>query len=316
MKKKTLSKISAILCLTTLFTSSLGQLASAYKECNKKHLHFVEKFLPMPTPFELETAKNEGKLPELLSKIYRFGKTFLMLAIEQKNPEFVEKILKYAKEAKLLNFVLTAKDFEGNNVLHHGLKNSQSFDIIIKYAKEANILDSLILDDKNIKGQTILMTAVQSDSKDSKYAIDVILSKSFLENLFKIYQKNEFKRFEAFCAQNLLGIPGGFGIITFSDTVYRLLNSTDNNGNNPLMCAVIKNQPENVKTLLNAHEQFKVSIKPDCISKIVEQTKKDKNFNILKILVVNVNLSNKNEILKRIENKDETIFDYILNLIK
>ena len=316
MNKKTLSKVAAILCLTTLFTSSLGQFASAHKECNydKKHLHFVKKILPTPTPFALEKAKEEGKLPELLSKIYRFGKTFLMLAIEQKNPEFVEKILKYAKEAKLLNFVLTAKDFEGNNVLHHGLKNSLSFDIIVKYAKEANVLDSLILHDKNTKGQTVLMTAVQSNSKDSKHAIDVILSKSFLEDLFEIYTVNEFQRFYVYCWQKLIAIlPSP---ITFFGTISQLLNHTDNDGNDPLMCAVISNQPENMETLLNTYKQFEFPIKPDCISKIVEQTKKDKNFNILKILAINVNLNNKNEILKRIESKDETIFDYILNLLK
>ena len=76
MNKKTLSKITAILCLTTLFTSSLGQIASAQEEVNRNEKqHHVIGSIIRHQPLKLhsnmlksrlENAKEKGELKKLL----------------------------------------------------------------------------------------------------------------------------------------------------------------------------------------------------------------------------------------------------------
>ena len=296
MNKKTLSKISAILCLTTMLTSGLTQVSYASSPDNLHH-HYIGKIYWPPKAM---------RLGEAFTIKYDNGMTILMniLAIHQQRQELkdshfvIEIMLKYAKKLNMLSSILTEKDNDGNTALKYALYNQKSFEIILKYAETAGVLKELLTSTDN-EGKTILMHAAAYDNGNQ--IIDLILSyaekNNILDTVLNATTTSEFNN----CSFE-------HSALTFAVECNQLNNAKK----------LIEKGCNGIKCLAGSRTDISVTTHKPIIKSLVQY----KNFDMVKLLVENNKLEDLkvktilkmdiNELSKLVkENKETEVFDML-----
>ena len=292
MNKKTLSKISAILCLTTMLTSGLTQISYASSPDNLHH-HYTGKITSMRIK-ELLTHKNDKGMNILMNILATFQKRQKFT----ENPFIIESTLKYAKKLNMLSSILTEKDNDGNTALKYALYNQKSFEIILKYAEDAGVLKELLTSTDN-EGKTILMHA--AGYKDDNQIIDLILSyaekNDILDKVLNATTTSEFNNcsFEhsalTFAVENnqlnnakKLIEKGCNGIKCLADSRNDICSTT----HKPIIKSLVRYKNFDMVKLLvenNKLEDLKVKtiLKMDIneLSKLIKENKKTEVFDML-----------------------------------
>ncbi|MBQ6143053.1 MAG: hypothetical protein IJI84_00975 [Clostridia bacterium] len=301
MNKKTLSKISAILCLSTMLTSCLTQVSYASSPDNLHH-HYIGKIDVPPKAMRFE---------ELITIKYDNGMNILMniLATYQQRQKLtgshfvIEIMLKNAKKLNMLSSILTEKDNDGNTALKYALYNQKSFEIILKYAETAGVLKELLTSTDN-EGKTILMHA--ASYKDDNPIIDSILSYAEKADILDTVLNATIPQKEKQQSDKTFKPYLEYSALTY---------------------AVEKNHLKNAKKLIEKGCKginiivFTTDCAGTLVTKpIIVSLVKNKNFEMVKLLAENDKLDleypiygmNKNDLLKLVkDNKEKEVFELL-----
>ncbi len=299
MNKKILSKITAFLCITTIFTSGLTQVSYASNPDNSHH-YYIGK-INLPKLKELFTHKNGHGMNILMNQL---ESTQRLKALKNyDSSQIIKSTLEYAKELNMLSSILTEKDNDGNTALKYALNNQKNFEVILKYAEDAGVLKELLTSANN-EGKTILMYA--AGHSDDNPIIDLILSYAekagILETVLNATVPPKRKQGSAEKFKPYLELSA----LTYAVQENHLKNAKKliEKGCKGINIIVFTTHPAGV----------------DVTKPIIVSLVKNKNFEMVKLLVKNDKLDlecsiygmNKNDLLKLVnDNKEKEVFDLL-----
>lgn len=285
MNKKILFKITAFLCITTIFTSGLTQVSYA---SNSDNSHPYCHGLIITPEEEISIKLNATEqLKKLSSQKDNHDMNILC----------VKSILEYAKKINILSSILTEKDNDGNTALKYALNNQKIFEIILKYAEDAGVLKDLLTSANN-EGKTILMYA--ASHSDDNPIIDLILSYAekagILETVLNATTTSKFNN----CSFE-------HSALTFA-VEYNQLNNAKK---------LIEKGCNGIKCLAGSKTDISLTTHKPIIKSLIQY----KNFDMVKLLFENDKFDDlkkpklgmdKDELLKLIkENKETEVFDML-----